>query len=264
MTSAATSGIAGSAGPAQGAGVTAADPATGVPGTAWPDLAWQVAYADLAWALVLAAALCALLDGVLAARPPGSAASRRLRDGLVVVALVVVSFLPGGASLFDALGLALQQPSGLLTALATVALARRLARPDRRAAALPPGWAIVIVAAGTLLYIDTVGWTSWQLYRLGMPGVGTASLALTVLALVALLGVALDRGQAATSMATGPALALLAALVLHAVLRLPTGNLWDALLDPVLWGWALVVVATRGVGVAMRALRRKADGVGLS
>jgi hypothetical protein len=27
--------------------------------------------------------------------------------------------------------------------------------------------------------------------------------------------------------------------------RLPTGNLWDAVLDPVLWAWAVVVCARR-------------------
>jgi hypothetical protein len=41
--------------------------------------------------------------------------------------------------------------------------------------------------------------------------------------------------------------ALLAAVLLFSLLRLPTGNLWDALLDPLLWAWALgsVVVAVR-------------------
>lgn len=256
----------------QAAGVVVPAPApapqapAAAPAGAWPALAWQVAYADLAWALVLAAALCALLDGVLPDRASRSAARRRVRDGLVLAAALALSVLPGGArAAFDALGLALQQPSGLLTALAVLMLARRLARPDRRAPALPTVWATLLVGVGALLYVDALGWTPWQLYRLGMPGTGAASLAVTVLAVGAALHVALDGGRSgAASTAAGPALALLVALVLHVTLQLPTGNLWDALLDPMLWSWALVVVLARGVGVAMRTVRPRPRELGLS
>jgi hypothetical protein len=41
-------------------------------------------------------------------------------------------------------------------------------------------------------------------------------------------------------------------VLLFSLARLPTGNLWDALLDPLLWLWAM---ASAGAG-ALRALRR--------
>jgi hypothetical protein len=40
-------------------------------------------------------------------------------------------------------------------------------------------------------------------------------------------------------------LAAMASLVLFAVWRLPTGNIWDALLDPLLWGWAIFSLVAR-------------------
>jgi hypothetical protein len=40
--------------------------------------------------------------------------------------------------------------------------------------------------------------------------------------------------------------AALGALTLFTLLRLPTGNLWDALLDPLLWIWSLASLAARG------------------
>ena len=37
--------------------------------------------------------------------------------------------------------------------------------------------------------------------------------------------------------------AVLLAMMAFAILRLPTGNIWDALLDPLLWAWAFITLA---------------------
>jgi hypothetical protein len=50
----------------------------------------------------------------------------------------------------------------------------------------------------------------------------------------------------------GPGRAVLGALLLFSIARLPSGNLWDALLDPLLWGWSLVSLGA----AALRSLRR--------
>jgi hypothetical protein len=39
----------------------------------------------------------------------------------------------------------------------------------------------------------------------------------------------------------------MAGLLLFALLRLPTGNLWDALLDPLRWAWAVASAIVAGV-----------------
>jgi len=48
------------------------------------------------------------------------------------------------------------------------------------------------------------------------------------------------------------AAAVLGAVTLFSLARLPSGNLWDAMLDPLLWAWALVAVLL----AAVRAVRR--------
>lgn len=49
--------------------------------------------------------------------------------------------------------------------------------------------------------------------------------------------------------------AALAAVLLFSLARLPTGNLWDALLDPLLWGWALATLGA--AALRMRARRAR-------
>ena len=95
-----------------------------------PDLALQIAYGRLAWALVAAALLLAVL--------PAVAQKTKL---LIVAALVAWMMLPGAASPAYWLALALQYPSGLLTGCAVVSLqARWLGRSPRFT--LPAGLAL--------------------------------------------------------------------------------------------------------------------------
>jgi hypothetical protein len=79
---------------------------------------------------------------------------------------------------------------------------------------------------GWLLLLDTFALLPVHLYALGY---GVGALAVCV-ACAALLWVWAGN--------TLPGLVLLVALSLYVVLRLPTGNVFDALLDPWLWVWA--------------------------
>jgi hypothetical protein len=73
-----------------------------------------------------------------------------------------------------------------------------------------------------------------------------------------LLGTLACVAAIATRGARPATLALFIALSLFTLLRLPSGNLWDAMLDPLLWGWSLVALlsvlrrrfARRGVVLA--------------
>ena len=63
------------------------------------------------------------------------------------------------------------------------------------------------------------------------------------------------RGQG-RSQVRGQVIVLLGALLLYTLLRLPTGNLWDAVLDPLLWGWAVVALVRHGLRRRVRTKRR--------
>ena len=185
-----------------------------------PDLALQIIYGRLAWAGVLAALLVSLL-------PPSLQRSRRLVWGLLG-AMCVLTLLPGAMSPAYWLALAFHWPSGLLLACCLL----RLAQAGQPLKVMQPRFAAVIAAAGLLLYVDTMGLTSLGLYYVGFGPLGAPLAALIVAALCVL---AIVRGQSRAQ-----ASAMLAAVVLFSALRLPSGNLWDALLDPLLWGWAVV------------------------
>ena len=210
-----------------------------------PDLAWQIAYGRLAWTLVLAALLLALWPQ--AWRSPRAA---------VVIALGGIGLLmalPGEASPAWWLGLALQYPSGLLVGLCVLCLA---ARWQGRApgAFLPPSLAVVVALGGTALYLDAIGWLAQGFYYAGFGPVAAPALVLTGMAGCALVAV---RGRGGWHH-----LALLGALLLFSLLRLPSGNLWDAVLDPLLWAWALASLARRGIRwlVRMKSQRAGASG----
>jgi hypothetical protein len=205
-----------------------------------PDLALQIAYGRLAWALIAAALLLAVL--------PAIAQRTKL---LIVAALVGWMLLPGAASPAYWLTLAFQYPSGLLTGCAVVSLqARWLGRRPRFT--LPAGLALGLAAIGLVMYLDTFGVLALGLYYGGFNPV-----AAPLLACAAAIGFAVNvwRGHAA-----GPSAAMLIAVLLFSLLRLPTGNLWDALLDPLLWSWALgsSIVAAGRMQMARKAQRRLA------
>ncbi len=210
-----------------------------------PDWSVQLAYGRLGWALVLAALVLAI-----GARVAGR---RRVLPPLAVAAVVLGSIAwclaPGRASPAYWLMMGAQWPSALLVALAGDACWRRAAAGSFGAAGaawaaapayplLPRGWASAIVVAGALLYADVAGWLAIGLYPLGFGPV-----AAPLLALLAAAGcvIALSRGVARER-----ATVLLVALLAWSIGRLPTGNLWDAMFDPLLWLWSLASVVAAG------------------
>ena len=204
-----------------------------------PELEWQIIYGRLAWALVLAALIIAVLG-------TWYRLSRR-QITMVVAGIGLLQALPHEYSPAYWLGLAFQMPSGLLTGLCLVGL--RLAwrgKPVHHV--LIPTLAGCIVFAGAALYLDAIGLLARGYYYWGFGPRGAPVLAIV---LAAACSIAVFRNYARPQ-----AFALLAALALFSVLRLPTGNLWDALIDPLLVLWALVAL--------VRALKRWSQRRGLA
>ena len=176
------------------------------------------------WALVLGGAVCWLLRG------------RGRPMQLSALALVLLwTALPGALSVSYWLGLAFKAPSLVSAALGLIAmvlalwprLRPRLAPPAPAGAGPWPWLRGLAVGLGWLLLLDMLALLPMSLYAWGF---GTPALALTLLMLL-LLGWrwgAVPEAQ--------PGLLLTGAILLLFVLtRWPSGNLWDALLDPLLW-----------------------------
>lgn len=196
-----------------------------------PELGQQILWARLAWGVVAAALLLSLL--------PLRGTTPRVAVALLAI---LAMWLPGPASPAWWLGLAFQQPSGLFAALCGVSVWKRFVdRPTQQT--LPPALAAALVAGGLVLYADAVGALSLGLYPWGFDA-AQAPVAAVVLSVLALAVIVRGRQHAA-------GWAVLLALTFHAVTHLPTGNFFDALLDPLLWLWAVA----RCVAFALTRLR---------
>jgi hypothetical protein len=204
-----------------------------------PDLASQIVYGRVGWAIVAATVACAVWRG--AAPMPRATLAAILAGALALMAL------PGNLSPAWYLGLAFQYPSGLLVACCVLRLTEYW-NNVRRSQAMPQTLACILAAAGMLLYLDALGVLTSGYYYAGFGG-GVAPLAATAFAVACALAIVLRQ-------APGHAAAILCAVALFSVLRLPTGNLWDALLDPLLFGWAVVALLA---GARRRKGRRVAD-----
>lgn len=241
----------------------AASVATPAPALPAPALApWAL---PLGWGIVLAALAAALARSAMAlvrkrSAHPAFAAPRASRLTSVAAAALALAWAlwPAAASPTHWLGLAFQSPSLLSQCLCAAALWRLLQRPTHTAAApvwpatqhLRTGLTTGLIAAGVVLgwvlLLDSFAWLPWQVYAAGF---GTPALAVVLAGLAVPLGAVWllvlvqmlrkDRARvhrsslvlASLRVLAGP----LAALALFVTLRLPTGNLWDALLDPLLW-----------------------------
>lgn len=193
-----------------------------------PDLLLQNTYGKVAWGVVLATLVVVLL--------PASRQLSRRATALLLGFMVVLTLLPGKFSPAYWIALALQWPSGLLAGLCLVRLARPW-WPGAAKSGMPVALASAIALFGTVLYLDALGLISLSLYFWGFGPRGAPLLALAAMALcVAWIFQGRSRPQA---------FAALGALALFTLLRLPTGNLWDALLDPMLWIWAVLTLAIR-------------------
>jgi hypothetical protein len=213
-----------------------------MPTPSWlaPLLATDTPALPQAWAMQLAltagwSLALALLGAVLALRLPLPA-----RRGLAA-ALALWTWLPGPFSPDYWLGLAFHAPS-LSAMLLCLVFLRRLLGPSAPVAGLPlaaaarsPGsfvldWGLPCagIALGYLLLLDTFAVLPLEVYAWGF----SPALLLGLLALS--LAPWVLRGRAPAAGAAGVWMAP-AALLLFAATRLPTGNVWDALLDPCLW-----------------------------
>ena len=191
-----------------------------------PDLAVQSGYARVAWAVVLATlVMWALTSATARFRRTGAPA----RIGAIVLSLALM-FLPGEWSPAYWLGLVFHLPSLMLVALCLVRMCLR--RADLNASpALTPRLSWLVVLGGALLYADTFGVLSLQIYALGFD---------PWMAPIAALGLgAWAFYRLRHAMAPGWGLALLISVLGYCLLRLPSGNLFDAVLDPILWIAAL-------------------------
>ncbi|GGY81539.1 hypothetical protein ACFFTM_07365 [Pseudoduganella plicata] len=198
-----------------------------------PDLASQFVYGRLAWAVVTATVLFALLSLLRAAPLP-----RRAR-AVLLAGMAVLFLLPGKASPAYWLTLAFQYPSGLLFGCCVLKLRQHW---DGRAGGAPvmtPSLAGALALTGLLLYLDAMGLLTQGYYYAGF-----GPTAAPVLAVLGAIGCALALVQGQARAQAG---ALLTTILLFTLLRLPTGNLWDAVLDPLLWGWAVVTLAVNAV-----------------
>lgn len=200
-----------------------------------PEMGLQFIYGRLAWGVVLAALFITLWPRRLTL--PGRAV------GILAAGMVALQALPGAASPTYWLALAFQWPSGMLLGLCLAKLYLASAG-EAHYRVLPIRLAMLIAALGIVLYIDAIGLVSLGLYYWGF---GPYAAPLLALVLAAASAVAFARGTLRV-----PALALLLAMMSFTILRLPTGNIWDALLDPLLWGWALVSIARHALRRAPR------------
>ncbi|WEF30947.1 hypothetical protein [Pseudoduganella chitinolytica] len=195
-----------------------------------PDLASQIVYGRLAWATVVATVLLALLDVL-----PVRRLSQRTLAGLLAV-LFALFMLPGAASPAYWLALAFQYPSGLLFGCCVLKLRQHWDGQRGGGTVMMPPLAAAIAVSGAILYLDAMGLLTQGYYYAGFGP--------TAAPLVALLGAAACAVAIVRNLARPQAGALLTAILLFTLLRLPTGNLWDTLLDPLLWGWAVTSLVT--------------------
>ncbi len=197
---------------------------------------WLMALARHAgWALVLACL------GYLVLRRGGLGTGylpqrwRMASVGGLAGLLAVAALWPGSAGLGYWLGLAFQLPSlttvGLAASVVVVAGTALWTRePAHSQPLLSPGTVLclsaVAVVLGWVMLLDTLALLPWFLYPWGY-----SAGAVAVLLALAMLLIALP-----ASRSVGVAALLLA--VVFVVTRLPSGNLWDALSDPLLWLFA--------------------------
>ena len=185
---------------------------------ALPSLWLMQLWLPLGWAVVLAALVVLVCTRYT---------RRRGVVWSLPLPIALWTLLPGEVSPAYWLGLAFQAPSIMLVLLCAWAAWRALqgggvmARPGKPVVTL----ALVAVVLGWFLLLDTLAQLPVGLYALGF-----GAPALAVVALVSFLPLL----QADAAKRVSSWLAPLAVL-LFVLLRLPTGNVWDAVLDPWLW-----------------------------
>jgi hypothetical protein len=185
-----------------------------------------------AWAIVLGSGVM-LMAGKL---------PRPYRLGLVFL-VMLWTLVPGSASSAYWLGLAFQTPSLMSNVICLAWVLNRvrseqppaffMARSQARAVKVMTIFGVVL---GWVLLLDTLAWLPVSVYAWGFSSAAFGAVAV----LASLLWLMMR--------SVGSVLPLIV-LTLFVLTRLPTGNVWDAVLDPWLWvalqvGW-LINVARR-------------------
>lgn len=188
----------------------------------------------LGWALALGAGAVFLLRAL-------NRATRRS----IALLIVLLCLLPNEWSPSWWLGLAFQTPSLTLQGLCGLYLYRQLFLPAGTAVPLPNsssptvqtpwplGLLMVAIIAGWVFALDTFAFFDIALYAIGFTPYATLA-ALFFACLLQLISARSKHAQAARHYRELAAIVLIA-IAVHLLLRLPTGNMWDALLDPWLW-----------------------------
>lgn len=163
--------------------------------------------------------------------------------GRVAIIVAMWCLWPGTASPSYWLGLAFQSPSLMAVVLCVFWAAGfpkdgSLRVVDARA---KESFLMLLVSAGSflgwLLLGDTLAWWPFSIYAMGFSTFALAS----VCALTYVLW--FRRGQ--THAVQSFRLTLTVVITLYVLTRLPSGNLWDALLDPLLW----IILQVMGVRI---------------
>jgi hypothetical protein len=209
-----------------------------------PDLALMRMARYLSWAIVLA---CMVMWA-------GRRAPRWLQRGLAGL-LFVWTLIPGQVSPAFWLGLAFQMPSLMSTMLCAVSLVLVLRTgsyvPSDPAQVRALQWtSLGGVLLGWLLLLDTFAVLPVSVYSAGFSPAATGAAALLA-ALPWMIGGPRHPGRVVSYL-------LGTVLLLYMLLRLPTGNVWDVLIDPLLWialqlGW--LVGGVRSLNAAWRGSR---------
>ncbi len=188
----------------------------------------------LFWGVVLA-----FLAAQVVARRPVQA--RRT----AMVAAFAWAFIPGPWSPTWWLGLAFQLPSWTTVLLCVGFVLARWRRVTAAESHRPGlgwlGWTAILF--GLFLLLDMFILLPFALYRWGFSALALATLLAVATAVWVSAGGALQRREASVA---------LIAMALFVLTRLPTGNVFDALLDPWLW-LVLVFQAARQVVAAVKS-----------
>ena len=189
---------------------------------ALPGALWMQYYLPMSWIIPLS------LFGALVGWKLPWRARKYFAMGFGVVAVTAGSAFP-----MYWLGLAFQTLSFSTVFLVGLPYSVVLAQPGKleawpRAESINPWYLFVAVLPGYFLLLDTFAVLPWQIYAWGFSPIAL----LCLLAFSLLPGV---RRGFTFSRSTPDVWVAPTALLLFAVTRLPTGNVWDALIDPWLW-----------------------------
>jgi hypothetical protein len=192
-------------------------------------LAVQI-WLHLGWSVVLAS----IGAGIVGRWLPAPAGKLDGRQWGVALALALWTWMPGPYSPAYWLGLAFQAPSVVTVLLCDAQLrARFFSTRSGMSSIAAPHWATLTLAVlgvvtGWALMLDTFALLPHQLYAWGGSPVAMGMVLVTVM--LPWVIVSTHNSSRSLRLWVAPA-----AVFVFAAARLPSGNVWDAILDPWLW-----------------------------